>query len=83
MLKKGRKLNALSRILPHMKIENRQILMKYFLKLYFNEIIIKYTSQLIHYPLVWMVHSSIMNNKTNHLHNRCLHIACSNKKVFF
>ena len=68
----GRKVNALSRILPYMNFGKRSILMNSF-----------FTSQFNYRPLVWMFHSRTMNNKINHLHERCLRIVCSDKTSSF
>ena len=70
--KAGRKVNARSRILPYMNFEKRRILMNSF-----------FTSQFNYCPLVWMFHSLTMNNKTNHLHERCLRTVCSDKTSSF
>ena len=48
----GRKVNALSRILPYMSFEKKCILMNSF-----------FTSQFNYCPLVWMFHSRTVNNK--------------------
>ena len=48
----GRKVNALSRILPYMSFEKKRILMNSF-----------FTSQFNYCPLVWMFHSRTVNNK--------------------
>ena len=53
--KPGRKVNALSRILPYMNFEKRRILMSSF-----------FTSQFNYCPVVWMFHSRAMNNKIKH-----------------
>ena len=42
-----------------------------------------FTSQFNYCPLVWMFHSLTMNNKTNHLHERCLRTVCSDKTSSF
>ena len=70
--KAGQKVNALSRILPYINFEKRRILMNSF-----------FTSQFNYCPLVWMFHSRTMNNKINHLHERCLRIVYSDKTSSF
>ena len=42
-----------------------------------------FTSQFNYCPLVWMFHSRTMNNKINHLHERCLRIVYSDKTSSF
>ena len=42
-----------------------------------------FTSQINYCPLVWMFHSRTMNNKINHLHERCLCIVYSDKTSSF
>ena len=66
--KAGRKIHALSRILPYMNFEKRRLLMNSF-----------FTSQFNYCPFVWMFHSRTMNNKINQLHERCLRIVYSGK----
>ena len=70
--KAGRKVNALSRILPYMNFKKRHMLMNSF-----------FTSQFNYCPLVWMFHSRTMINKINHLHERCLRIVYSDKTSSF
>ena len=70
--KAGRKVNALSRILPYMDFKKRHMLMNSF-----------FTSQFNYCPLVWMFHSRTMINKINHLHERCLRIVYSDKTSSF
>ena len=38
-----------------------------------------FKSQFSYCPLVWMCHSWTINNKINHLHERCLHVIYNNK----
>ena len=66
--KAGRKVNVLSRILPYMNFEKRRVLMNSF-----------FTSKFNYFPLVWIFHSRTLNNKINHLHERCLRIVQSDK----
>ena len=42
-----------------------------------------FTLQSNYCPLVWMCHSRTMNNKINHLHERCLRIVYSDKTLSF
>ena len=66
--KTGQKINCLSRLLPYINFEKRCALMNSF-----------FTSQSNYCPLVWMFHCRTMNNKINHLHERCLRIVYSDK----
>ena len=54
--KASRKVNALSRVVTYMSLSKKKILVNSF-----------FNSQFSYCPLVWMLHSSIMNNKTNRL----------------
>ena len=36
-----------------------------------------------HFPLVWMFHNRLMNNKINRLHKRCLRIIYNDKVLSF
>ena len=38
-----------------------------------------FKSQFSYCPLVWMCHSRTINNKINHLHERCLRLIYNNK----
>ena len=57
------KLNALARIAGYMDIEKRRMIMKAFV-----------TSQFSYFPLIWMFHSRVSNNKINTIHERSLRI---------
>ena len=70
--KAGRKINALSRIIPFMNISKRRILMNLFFNSQFNCC-----------PLVWMFHSRSVNNKINRLHERVLRIVYNDFKSSF
>ena len=59
ILKKVRKINALSRIAPYMNIGKRRLLMNSFFRSQFN-----------YCPLLWMCHHRSVNNKINRLHER-------------
>ena len=59
--KVSNKINALSRATPFMNLSKKKMLMNSFFKSHFN-----------YCPLVWMGHSRTINNKINHLHERCL-----------
>ena len=67
--KASRKVNALSRVAPYMNENKKRILMNSF-----------FWSQFSYCPLVWMFHSRTLNNKINHLHERCLRIVYNDKK---
>ena len=60
--KAGQKMDALSRLLPYMKITKWCTLLNRFFMLQFN-----------YCPLTWMCHSRA-KNKINRLHERCLRI---------
>ena len=55
-----------------MSIPKRKLLMDSF-----------FISQFDYYPLVWMCHSRLMNNKVNRLHEKCLCIVYSDKTSSF
>ena len=61
--KSSRKIQSLARINPYMTISERHILTNAFFR-----------SQFSYYPLVWMCHSRILNNKINRLLERCFRI---------
>ena len=61
--KASNKINALSRVTPFMNLSKKKMLMNSFFK-----------SQFSYCPLVWMCHSRTINNKINHLHERCLRV---------
>ena len=51
-----------------MNLSKKNMLMNSFFK-----------SQFSYCPLVWMCHSRTINNKINHLHERCLRLIYNNK----
>ena len=51
-----------------MNLSKKNVLMNSFFK-----------SQFSYCPLVWMCHSRTINNKINHLHERCLCLIYNNK----
>ena len=57
----NRKLNALARLAPYMKLGKRRVLMNAF-----------FISQFNYCPIIWMCQSQALNNKINRLHERCL-----------
>ena len=67
--KAGLKLNALSRIAPYMEFNKKRLLVNGF-----------FISQLIYGPLIWMCHHLTKNNKTNRIHERCIHLIYNDKK---
>ena len=67
--KAGLKLNALSRIAPCMEFNKKRLLVNGF-----------FISQLIYGPLIWMCHHLTKNNKTNRIHERCIHLIYNDKK---
>ena len=58
------KINALGRIANFMSHGKRHLIMK----------TLDYDSQFNYCALIWMIHSRILNNKTNRLHERALRI---------
>ena len=42
-----------------------------------------FNSQFTYYPLIWMFHSQLINNKINRLHERCLRIEYSDNQSTF
>ena len=70
--KANRKLNALARITPYMKLAKRRILMNAF-----------FDSQFNYCPLIWMFHSRNLNNKINRLNERCLRVIYNDKTSSF
>ena len=61
--KAGKKLSVLARLSNFMCTNKKRVLMKAFIE-----------SQFSYYPLIWMLHSTGVNNKINHLHERSLRI---------
>ena len=59
--KVGNKLSVLARLSNFTSFKQKRILLKTFIE-----------SQLGYCPLIWMIHSRRVNNKTNHLHERSL-----------
>ena len=68
----NRKLNALARLTPYMKLGKRRMLMNAF-----------FISQFNYCPVIWMCHSRALNNKINRLHERCLRIIYNDKTSTF
>ena len=67
--KASRKISALARVTPFMRLSKRKLLTDDF-----------FTWQFSYCPLIWMCHSSINNRKMNMLHERCLRIIYSDKQ---
>ena len=70
--KAGRKISALSRVTPYMRIAKKRILINAF-----------FTSQFSYCPPVWMCHSRTNNSKINRLHERCLRLVYNDKQSSF
>ena len=66
------KISALGRVAPFMNIEKRKMVM--------NAV---FNSQFSYYPLIWMFHNRLINNKINWLHERCLRIVYNNNQSTF
>ena len=71
MQKASLKLNALSRITPHLDFKKKKIVDKFFL----------YVPAFC--QLIWMCHNRTKNNKINILHERCLRLLYNEKKSSF
>ena len=69
----GQNVNAILRILPFKNFEKRHIFINFFY----------ITVSFYYFPLVRMFCSHKMNNKINHLQERCLCIVCSGKTSSF
>ena len=70
--KAGRKVNALSRIMPYMSLSKKKKLVSAF-----------FNSQFNYCPLIWMFHNRIINNEINRLHERCLRLLYEDKSSSF
>ena len=55
-----------------MDLSKRKVLMKVFI-----------TSQFIYCPLIWMLHSNILNNRINNIHERALRLTYKDNKSSF
>ena len=66
------KLNALSRITPHLDFKKKKLLINSF-----------FMSQFNYCQLIWMCHNCTKNNKINRLHERCLRLIYNDKKSSF
>ena len=70
--KVSKKINALCRVTGYMSLEKRRIVTKTFVESQFN-----------YCPLIWKLHSRILNNTINRLHERALRIVYSDYKSSF
>ena len=70
--KVSRKVNALSRAVPYMRVSKRKILLNSF-----------FNSQFSYCPLIWMFYSRIMNNEINWLRERCMWLMYKDKTSSF
>ena len=70
--KASQKLNALCRVSSFMSTRQKRLIMKAFIN-----------SQFGYCPLVWMNHSSKMNNRINRIHERALRIVYGDKNATF
>ena len=66
--KESLKLNALSRITPHLDFKKKKLLINSF-----------FMSQFNYYQLIWMCHNRTKNNKIKRIHERCLRLLHNNK----
>ena len=71
-LKLSLKVNALSRITPHLDFKQKKFLINSF-----------FISQLNYCQLIWMCHNRTKNNKINRLHERCLRLLYNDRKCSF
>ena len=67
--KVSKNINALCRIRSYISLEKRRIVIEMFVE-----------SKLIYCPLIWMLHSRILNNKIYRLYQRALSIVHSDYK---
>ena len=70
--KSSRKVNALSRVVLYMSLSKKKILINSF-----------FNSQFSYCPLIWMLHSRMMNNTINWLHERCMRVVYGDKMSSF
>ena len=70
--KASQKLNALARIAPYISLEKRKTVMKAYI-----------ISQFAYCLLLWMFHSSGLNNKINYLHEWALRITYGDDHLHF
>lgn len=63
-------MNSLATLIPYMDLEERRMPM--------NSI---FSSQSNYYPVILMLHSRALNNKTNRFHERCLRVIYTQKKT--
>ena len=70
--KASQKLNALTRVAQYMNLAQRRSIMKAFI-----------CSQFGYCPLVWMFHSTKINNRINSLHERALRVVYRDYKATF
>ena len=70
--KASKKLHALARVSSYMNMEKRRVIMKSFINAQFG-----------YCPLVWMMHSRILNNRINKIHERALRIVYDDNKSTF
>ena len=70
--KVSRKVNALSRAVPYMRVSKRKILLNSF-----------FNSQFSYCPLIWMFYSRIINNEINWLRERCMWLIYKDKTSSF
>ena len=70
--KVSRKVNALSRAVPYMRVSKRKILLNSF-----------FNSQFSYCPLIWIFYSRIMNNEINWLRERCMWLIYKDKMSSF
>ena len=66
------KLNAISRITPHMNFSKKRLAVNVF-----------FSSQFNYCLLIWMCHNRTYNNKINRLHERCLRMIYKDKRSSF
>ena len=70
--KANQKLHALARISKYLAKDKLRIIMNTFVKSQYN-----------YFPLIWMFHSRILNNKINKLHERALRLVYKEENLTF
>ena len=70
--KASQKLHALARIVYHLNLSKRKVLMKAFI-----------TSQFNYCPLIWMSYNRTLNDRINDIHKRVLRLTYKDKQSSF
>ena len=70
--KASQKLHALARIINYIDLPKRKVLMNAFI-----------TSQFSYYSLIWMLHSSTLNNRISNIHERDMRLTYKDSQSSF